>query len=275
MRGWEQKMDNSNFWDWDNEDEHKVSSVYRDNADETENVKTQGNTPQNDIRQNENAVVQDKKTQNNVKSTDMDRDTDTGTQKSTVPTDTTENNFILVDNPQSDAPFAQTQYEQPENQQTGYEQPGTRQTQYQQTDFQQIIPVQNTQQNQGTNRQKTNRKFTPEDISENKVSAMAAYLLGPMGIIIALLIARDSAYTAFHVRQALKLTVCSVALEIIAAILALFGMIPLVGIIFKLVFIIICAIWLGVLVLRLVAIAQVCDGEAREPVIIGKMSCFH
>lgn len=268
-------MDNSNFWDWDNEDEHKVSFVYRDNADETENVKTQGNTPQNDIRQNENAVVQDKKTQNNVKSTDMDRDTDTGTQKSTVPTDTTENNFILVDNPQSDAPFAQTQYEQPENQQTGYEQPGTRQTQYQQTDFQQIIPVQNTQQNQGTNRQKTNRKFTPEDISENKVSAMAAYLLGPMGIIIALLIARDSAYTAFHVRQALKLTVCSVALEIIAAILALFGMIPLVGIIFKLVFIIICAIWLGVLVLRLVAIAQVCDGEAREPVIIGKMSCFH
>lgn len=104
---------------------------------------------------------------------------------------------------------------------------------------------------------------------------MAAYLLGPIGIIIALLAARDSAYTAFHVRQALKITVCSIVLEIIAAVLALFGMIPLVGIIFKLVLVIICAIWLGVLVLRLAAIAQVCDGEAREPAIIGKMNCFH
>lgn len=104
---------------------------------------------------------------------------------------------------------------------------------------------------------------------------MAAYLLGPIGIIIALLIARDSAYTAFHVRQALKLTICSVVLELMAAVLALFGMIPFVGIIFKLVLAILCVIWLGILVLRLIAIAQVCDGEAREPAVIGKMNCFH
>ena len=99
-------------------------------------------------------------------------------------------------------------------------------------------------------------------------------MLGPVGIIIALLIARDSAYTAFHVRQALKLTISSVILEIAAAVFVLFGLIPFMGIIFKLVLVLICAAWIGVLVLRLIAVAQVCDGEAREPAIIGKLNCF-
>lgn len=285
MRGWEQKMDNSNLWDWDNGEEHIVSSVYRD---------TEAETAQSAKVQSENEA------QANAE------------QKDAAPSEPVmENNFILVDNPQNIAQnieqsipvqsgdayvqtedqqteHPQTEYQQIEHPQTQYQQTEYQQTQYQQTDyqqnnFQQIIPVQNTQQNQGSNRQKERRnrntdyssQFDPKDISENKVTAMAAYLLGPIGIIIALLAARDSAYTAFHVRQALKITVCSIVLEIIAAVLALFGMIPLVGIIFKLVLVIICAVWLGVLVLRLIAIAQVCDGEAKEPAIIGKMNCFH
>lgn len=284
-------MDNSNLWDWDNGEEHIVSSVYRDTEDEKE----------------QNAKVQSE-----------ENETVAGAeQKNAAPSEQVmENNFILVDNPQNiaqdieqsipaqnDASYVktehqqteyqqtehqQTQYQQTQYQQAQYQQPEYQQTQHQQADyqqnnFQQIIPVQNIQQNQGTNRQKEKRnrntdyssQFNPKDISENKVTAMTAYLLGPIGIIIALLAARDSAYTAFHVRQALKITVCSIVLEIIAAILALFGMIPLVGIIFKLVLVIICAVWLGVLILRLVAIAQVCDGEAKEPAIIGKMNCFH
>lgn len=304
MRGWEQKMDNSNLWDWDNGEEHIVSSVYRDTEAETD----------------QSAKVQlENETQASAEQASAE-------QKDAAPSEPVmKNNFILVDNPQNiaqnieqstpvqgDAPYVQTEYQQTEHPQTEYQQIERPQTQYQQTqhqqaqcqqteyqqtqyqqadyqqnNFQQIIPVQNTQQNQGSNRQQENRhqkrnrntdyssQFNPKDISENKVTAMAAYLLGPIGIIIALLAARDSAYTAFHVRQALKITVCSIVLEIIAAILALFGMIPLVGIIFKLVLVIICAVWLGVLVLRLVAIAQVCDGEAREPAIIGKMNCFH
>lgn len=124
----------------------------------------------------------------------------------------------------------------------------------------------NNNKSQTANRSTT---FSEKDISENKVSAIAAYLLGPIGIIIALLIARDSAYTAFHVRQALKITICSILLEIFAAILALFGMIPLVGIIFRIMLIITCAAWFGVLVIRLIAIVQVCSGGAKEPAIIG------
>lgn len=114
--------------------------------------------------------------------------------------------------------------------------------------------------------------FNEKDISENKVSAIAAYLLGPIGIIIALLLACDSAYTAFHVRQALKITICSVLLELFAAVFALFGMIPLVGIIFRMILVLTCVAWFGVLILRLIAIAQVSSGEAREPVIIGNFT---
>lgn len=318
MRGWEQKMDNSNLWDWDNGEEHIVSSVYRDTEAETDqSAKVQNDMPQNDIAQNaevQNISAQNNELQNHQAQTASVPENETQAsveQKDAAPSSepVMENNFILVDNPQNIAQnieqsihgqsgasyvqteyqqteHPQTQYQQSQHQQVQYQQTEYQQTQYQQTDdqknnFQQIIPVQNAQQNQGTNRQKQNRntdyssQFNPKDISENKVTAMAAYLLGPIGIIIALLAARDSAYTAFHVRQALKITVCSIVLEIIAAVLALFGMIPLVGIIFKLVLVIICAIWLGVLVLRLAAIAQVCDGEAREPAIIGKMNCFH
>ena len=325
MRGWEQKMDNSNFWDWENEDEHRVSSVYRD-AD-VETVEIQSNVSQDNVEQSvdsqsnvvPNSIGQDAKEENVVSQTsaaqteeaqkdivqsvmyDVIQNTVQNVSDKQTSVDSpevvTEHNFILVDNPQNTTqniiPQAETLYTQAEHQQTDYQQTEHQQTDYQQTtyqptenqqnNFQEMIPVQNAQQNQGTNRQKAKQNkntdysanFNPKDISENKVSAMAAYLLGPVGIIIALLIARDSAYAAFHVRQALKITICSVVLEIIAAILALFAMIPLVGIIFKLVLIIISAIWLGVLVLRLIAIAQVCDGEAREPAVIGKMNCFH
>lgn len=272
MKGWEQKMDSSNFWDWNTEDEHRVSAVYMDTEDET-----QCNVTQNEVKQNTGVdnPIQGKEIHNES----------TGQTKDTPPEIVPENNFILIDNPfppaqdtnaQNDTAFTQPQNQQPQNQKTQNQQP-----QFQQSGFQQIIPVQNAQQNQGTNRQNAGSsagyraRFDSKDISENKVSAMAAYLLGPIGIIIALLLARDSAYTAFHVREALKLTVCSVVLEIMAAIFALFGMIPFVGIIFKMIFVIISAVWLSVVVLRLVAIAQVCDGEAREPVIIGKMNCFH
>ncbi len=180
--------------------------------------------------------------------------------------------FILVSAPQTEFSGAQQ-----EPVQTSYSQNNC-----EKTDVHSIIPVQNLQKNQGEQQQKANQsraenyrsKFTADDISENKVSAIAAYLLGPIGIIIALLIARDSAYTAFHVRQALKLTVSSVMLEIAAAILAVFGMIPFLGIIFKLLLVIVGILWFIVLVLKLIAIAQVCDGEAREPAVIGKLNCF-
>lgn len=145
-----------------------------------------------------------------------------------------------------------------------------------QPEFHPIVLPQSTRQNYSDQGQNTNRsaKFSEKDISENKVSAIAAYLLGPIGIIIALLIARDSAYTAFHVREALKITICSVLLELFAAVFVFFGMIPLVGIIFRIMLVIACAAWLSVFVLRLIAIVQVSNGEAKEPAIIDSFLLF-
>lgn len=53
-------------------------------------------------------------------------------------------------------------------------------------------------------------EFDAADIAANKVLAMAMYLLGPLGIMIALLAEKESRYIAFHVHQALKLTVAEI-----------------------------------------------------------------
>ena len=47
----------------------------------------------------------------------------------------------------------------------------------------------------------------PKDISDNKVVAMAPYLLGAIGLIIAAILAPTSEYARFHVRTSLKLLV--------------------------------------------------------------------
>ena len=70
-------------------------------------------------------------------------------------------------------------------------------------------------------------EFTAKDISDNKVIAMLVYLLGTMGIIIALLGAHSSPYAAFHVRQALKFTVIYVLMGIITVFLFWTLIVPL------------------------------------------------
>lgn len=98
-------------------------------------------------------------------------------------------------------------------------------------------------------------EFDPKDISENKVIAMATYLLGFIGIIIALIASSESKYAAFHVRQSLKLQVTEA--------LCLFMMIiPFLGWIAAGVCIAIIE------VLNIIAFFQVCGGKAKEPAII-------
>ena len=72
-------------------------------------------------------------------------------------------------------------------------------------------------------------EFDPEDVSQNKVIAMAAYILGTVGIIIALLAAPQSKYAAFHSRQALKLDIVSTLLLIVSAVLAFTFIVPIAG----------------------------------------------
>ena len=73
-------------------------------------------------------------------------------------------------------------------------------------------------------------EYEPKDVSENKVVAMLVYLLGTMGVIIALLY-QKSPFVNFHLRQALKFLVV-------------------------------------LFVLKIVAFVNICGGKAKEPAII-------
>lgn len=118
-------------------------------------------------------------------------------------------------------------------------------------------------------------KFDEKDRSENKIYAMLAYLLGIVGIIIALLAAKKSDYVQFHVRQSIKLTVCSALLGIIMIPFAVLSLIPFVGIVFGIVVTLIGIAQLGIYILRIVAFAQVCSGKAKEPAIVGELKMFN
>ena len=101
-------------------------------------------------------------------------------------------------------------------------------------------------------------EFDAKDISDNKVMAMLPYLMGTIGIIIALLACRESAYTYFHVRQALKITVCTILVTVITAVLFFTVIVPIAGGI--------CAVIL--FVVKIICFFQVCSGKAKEAPIV-------
>ena len=101
-------------------------------------------------------------------------------------------------------------------------------------------------------------EFDPADISENKVVAMMPYLIGAIGIIVALLSIRESRYIAFHVKQALKLTVVSTLVGLLSGLLCWTIIVPIAGAVCMLI----------LFVLKIIAFFQVCGGKAKEPSII-------
>ncbi len=105
-------------------------------------------------------------------------------------------------------------------------------------------------------------EFSAEDVSQNKVYAMASYLLSAVGIIIALLAAPNSPYIAFHIRQVIKFTVVEFLLMIASALLAWTFIVPIVA------GIALCVIF----VIQIIAFFQVCGGKSKEPAIIKNLS---
>ena len=102
------------------------------------------------------------------------------------------------------------------------------------------------------------QEFSDADVSDNKVACMAAYLMGVLGLIIASLVGKDSKYVAFHIKQALKITVLGIILFLFGVVFVWTFIIPMV--------VIVCLIIL--FVLRLIAFFQVCRGKAYEPSIV-------
>ena len=101
-------------------------------------------------------------------------------------------------------------------------------------------------------------EFDPKDIYENKVISMLVYLMGAVGIIIALLASNTSAYAAFHVRQALKFTVVNILSTLIMLVLSWTIIVPIACAIFAIV----------LLVVKFICFFQICAGKAKEPAII-------
>lgn len=112
-------------------------------------------------------------------------------------------------------------------------------------------------------------EFTKEDISDNKVISMLVYLMGWVGIIIALLASSTSKYAGFHVRQALKFTVVETLLPIALGVGALVNIIPILGqIVYILAAIAAIVLYVTFFVLKIMCFFQICDGKAKEPAII-------
>lgn len=101
-------------------------------------------------------------------------------------------------------------------------------------------------------------EFTTKDISDNKVIAMLVYLMGTVGIIVALLASKDSPYLSFHVRQALKFTVLEVLTGIITLLLFWTIIVPIAAGIFEIV----------LLVCKIIAFFSICKGNAKEPYVV-------
>lgn len=101
-------------------------------------------------------------------------------------------------------------------------------------------------------------EFDAKDISENKVICMLIYLMGAIGIIIALLVGNHSPYVSFHIRQALKITVIEILSTLIMVLLFWTG----IAVIAFLVFMSVLSI------IKIICFFQICDGKAKEPAII-------
>lgn len=105
-------------------------------------------------------------------------------------------------------------------------------------------------------------EFDHKDICDNKVYAMLPYLLGWIGVIVALLASKlntsGSSYTEFHVRQSLKLTVVNNLLMIVALVLCWTFIVPVVCVI----------MWIILWVVKIIGFFSVCSGNAKELPII-------
>lgn len=103
-------------------------------------------------------------------------------------------------------------------------------------------------------------QMDPQDIENNKVISLFSYI----GILflIPLLAAKDSRYARFHANQGIILFIFAIIVNIVIAIL---GLIPVVGLIIGWV------LSIAELVLLIIGIVNAVTGKAKELPLIGKI----
>ena len=101
-------------------------------------------------------------------------------------------------------------------------------------------------------------EFDGKDIADHKLFAMLPYLLGILGTIVALLVAKDSPYVGFHVREGIRILVSEVLLGLITVVFCWTVVVPIAAAV--------CFIIL--LVVRIISFVNVCNGKAKEAAIV-------
>ena len=97
-----------------------------------------------------------------------------------------------------------------------------------------------------------------DDIAKNKLFGIIVYAGSILGIIVALLGAPDSPFARFHVRQALKLTICEAIVAMASVLLAWTVIVPIAGVIAGII----------LLVVTIICFVNACKGRMEEPPII-------
>lgn len=101
-------------------------------------------------------------------------------------------------------------------------------------------------------------EFTAEDVAANKLYAMLVYVLGAVGIVIALIAGKDSAYAKFHARQGMKIVLLETICTLATTFLFWTFLVPIAA-----------AVCLAILfVVRVISFFQVCGGRSVEPYIV-------
>ena len=103
-------------------------------------------------------------------------------------------------------------------------------------------------------------EFSIEDIRKNKPTAMLPYLLGIVGLVIAVIMNKnsESQYLNYQVRTAVKHTVVEALIVAVALVLFWTAVAPILGAICLLV----------AFVLRIISFVSICRSEVKDPPII-------
>lgn len=102
--------------------------------------------------------------------------------------------------------------------------------------------------------------FAPEDVHKNKLFALLCYIMGVVGVVIALLArsGENSEYLSFHIRNALKIAILQMLVAVITVLLAWTCIVPFAG-----------GVCLAILtVVNIISFFQTCGNKSVETPIV-------
>lgn len=106
--------------------------------------------------------------------------------------------------------------------------------------------------------------FDSEEVATNKIFATGSYLLGFIGIVIALLAAKDSEYVKFHVRESMKIQVLFALLGLVTVLLCWTIIVPILG----------CIAMVVLGVIEIICMVRAMMGQSKKVPLIGNWKLF-